>query len=105
MFITCSLNPDTVHEDEQIGRKIIDIIREVNCHNCTSPCEKYGDKCKYGYPKFPLKQTLVIDKNTSNNKNDKEEETKNYQKILSDVEDVLNDEDKIGLIMSKYEKG
>ena len=89
----------------KIGKKIIDIVKDVNCHNCTSPCEKYGDKCKYGYPKLPLKHTLVIDKNEKNKDNDKEEETKNYHKVLSDVEDLLNDKDKIKLIISKYDKG
>ena len=62
MFITCSLNPDTIHKDEEIGKQRIAIIKQVNCHNCTNPCEKYGDKCKYGFPKFPLKETMVIDK-------------------------------------------
>ena len=50
IFVTCSLNPDTIHEDKDIGRKIVQIIKEVNCHRCTNPCEKYGDKCKYGFP-------------------------------------------------------
>ena len=63
MFITCSLNPDTVHEDKEIGKRIIAIVKEVNCHNCTRPCKRCGDKCKYGIPKFPVKETLVIDKN------------------------------------------
>ena len=63
MFVSCSLNPDTVHTDKALGQSIVDIIKEVNCHNCTNPCEKYGDKCKYGFPKYPLKKTLVVDKN------------------------------------------
>ena len=62
MFVSCSLNPDTIHEDKALGKKIIDIVKAVNGHNCTNPCEKYGDKCKYGYPKYPLKRTLVVDK-------------------------------------------
>ena len=37
LFISCSLNPDTVDEDKEWGRKIVDIILAVNCHNCTNP--------------------------------------------------------------------
>ena len=62
MFVTCSLNPNTVHDDPKVGARIIDIIKHVNCHHCTNPCEKYGDKCKYGFPRYPLKETLVVDK-------------------------------------------
>ena len=62
-FISCSLNPNTVHNDATVGERIIDIVKSVNCHKCTSPCAKYGDCCKYGFPRFPLKNTLVIDKN------------------------------------------
>ena len=106
MFVSCSLNPDTIHENKEVGHKIIDIIKAVNNHNCTNPCEKYGDKCKYGFPRYPLKRTLVIDKNeTFNEQKSDEEMVKNYSKILSDIEDVINDEEKVKIIMKKYKKG
>ena len=57
MFVTCSLNPKTVHEDIDVGERIVDIVKNVNCHGCTNPCEKYGDKCKYFHPR-KLKMTL-----------------------------------------------
>ena len=53
MFITCSLNPAIVTQ------KVVDIAKKVNCHHCTRKCER---KCKYGFPRFPLKETLVLDK-------------------------------------------
>ena len=89
---------------------IIDTVKKVNCHNCTNPCQNYGDKCKYGFPRYPLKETIVVDKNESKNElqncKEKTEETKtNYMKILSNVEDVLNNKDLIKEIMAKYEKG
>ena len=109
MFVTCSLNPDTIHEDKAIGHKIVNIIKEVNCHRCTNPCEKFGDKCKYGFPRFPLKETLVIDKNEFSNECEDEDfdagEDTNFRKILSDIENILRDEDKILEIMSKHQKG
>ena len=112
MFITCSLNPDTVHNDKEIGKRIIEIVRAVNCHHCTGPCSQYLDKCKYGFPRYPLKKTLVVDKNELDkdieieNSESQEQKTKvDYRKILSDVENVLKDENMIQEIMSKFDKG
>ena len=56
MFITCSLNPDTVHEEKDLGLQIVQIASTVNCHHCTNPCKNYSEKCKYGFPRFPLKK-------------------------------------------------
>ena len=82
-------------------------MKEVNCHNCTNPCKNYGDACKYGFPKYPLKETLVVDKNdvTSEPHESDKIKAKNYLKILSDVEDILRDDEKVKSIMSQYEKG
>ena len=55
-----------------------------------------------------MKNTLVIDKNETFADKDKEQDEgkkKNYPKILSDVQDVLDDDDKIKKIMDKYDKG
>jgi hypothetical protein len=87
MFVTCSLNPNTVHDDPQIGERIINIIKQVNCHRCTNPCEKYGDKCKYGFPRYPLKETIVIDKkefldNPENEGSNLEDSTKKYRQHI-----------------------
>ena len=82
----------------------------MNCHHCTGPCEKYGDKCKYGFPRYPLKETLVIDRHEFDDLSEKElknkaSHTAKYRKILSDIEEVLGDDDTIEEIMRKYEKG
>ena len=112
MFITCSLNPDTVHET--MGKRLVDIVLTVNSHHHTRTCQKYMDKCHYGFPKFPLKDTLVIDKNEFNDsiedqahadEHNRTSNSINYTKILSDVEELLNNEDKINEIMKRYEKG
>ena len=106
MFISCSLNPDTAHKDKTLAKKLVEIIKSVNCHNCTNPCKKYGDSCKYGYPKFPLKKTLFIDKHeTLSEDNDNQGKGMNFTKIIGDVEEIIKDEDKVKEIMSKFEKG
>ena len=111
MFVSCSLNPETVHENKKIGKRIIEIVKKVNCHNCTGPCKKYIESCKYGFPRYPLKKTLVVDKNEFKDiievedEADYQKEKINYKKLLSDIEDVLKDEEKLKEIMDKYNKG
>ena len=106
MFISCSLNPHTVHDDPCRGQKIVDIIKEVNCHNCTSKCQSFGGKCRYAFPRYPLKDTLVIDKNEEKeDSNSSEQKNDTYRKILNDVEDILNDPEMIEFIMNQYDKG
>ena len=100
LFITCSLNPAIVTPE------VVEIALKVNCHRCTRKCES---KCKYGFPRFPLKETLVIDKHEFDDAIEKEqildEETNsavtNYRKILVDVQELLKDEDKMNIIMEK----
>ena len=57
MFITCSLDEDIM------GKEVVKIVEDVNCHHHTRKCQKYQDNCKYRFPRFPLKETLVIDSN------------------------------------------
>ena len=112
MFITCSLNPNTVgkaFDMEKFGNRIVKIAMTVNCHHHTKSCKKYQDKCCYGFPRFPLKKTLVIDKNEYNEEDNSNADSKsdscNYNKILSDIEEVLVDEDVIKILMERYPKG
>ena len=110
-FITCSLNPATVHESKEVGERIVAIAQKVNCHHCTKKCDTQYDKCKYGFPRYPLKETLVIDKNDlprQEDTNDGENGDRNSKKdckILSDVEEILKDKEKIKKIDDKHSKG
>ena len=112
MFITCSLNPNTVgkaFDMDDFGRRIVTIAMEVNCHHHTRSCKKYQDKCRYGFPKFPLKETLVVDKNEYTKEDQYDEDSNrqscNYRKILSDIEELLTNDDIIKIIMDRYPKG
>ena len=109
-FITCSTNPNTVHTDAEVGARIVKKVNAVNCHRCTAPCSKYGERCKYSFPRFPLKHTIVLDKNEvnsidENNFEKTREKKKFYQKLLSDVDQILQDDGAITAIMGLYEKG
>ena len=109
MFITCSLNPDTVHKDKIKGKRIIEIIKEVNCHHCTTKCKSFEWKCKYAFPRFPLKETLVIDKNEAKSKTEQDNHSTptndKYRKILADVEETVKDEEICPFIMQEHSKG
>ena len=56
MFITCTLN------SKKVGQRVANIAKEVNKHHCTKSCRKYETKCRFDFPKLPLKETLIIDK-------------------------------------------
>ena len=93
-FVTCSLNTATA------GEKAVEIALEVNCHRCTRKCK---GKCKYGFPKYPLKETLVVDKHELNDTDETAKtESKNYEKILHDVKEVMTDNNKLQIIFDKY---
>ena len=98
IFITCSTNPSLVTQET------VDIVKEVNCHCCTSKC---ASACKYGFPRFPLKDTIMIDKNEPKNSTvEDKEKILNRENILRKVREVLKDDDKLETIFKKYpEKG
>jgi hypothetical protein len=96
-FVTCSLNPAIVTQEA------VNIALKVNCHYCTRKCE---NKCKYGFPRFPLKDTIVVDKHefddsieTDINSN---VTSKNWSKIIFDVQEILKDKDKMSSLKEKY---
>ena len=98
-FITCSLNPAIVTQ------KVVDIALKVNCHYCTRKCQH---ECKYNFPRFPLKETLVIDKHEFDDVIEEAsldktiEETSNFRNILFDVKEILKDEEKMNAILMKF---
>ena len=109
-FVTCSNNPNTVHRDAEVGARIVEKVNAVNTHRCTGPCSKYGGRCKYNFPRFPLKDTVVLDKNEvdstlENNAEEKRKKRAFHQKLLSDVDQILKDETVVNTIMGLYEKG
>ena len=89
-FISCSLNPNLMTQE------VIDIVKEVNIHRCTTKCQY---QCKYSFPKYPLKETIFIDKNEPLPAEDKDE---NSEVILTNVNNILKDDDKLAEIQQKY---
>ena len=101
MLITCSLNPAIVTQE------VVDIAKKVNSHHCTRKRER---KCKYGFPRFPLKETLVIDKHEFDDTLEQEQiwneesvnSSTNFRKILHDVQELLKYQEQLNMIMEKF---
>ena len=86
-YTTCSLkNPSCQH-----------IVEEVNQHNHTHSCKKYGPKCRFGFPRFPSLTTEIAipadirfkDPETASRK------LVEAHRILRDVKEVLENEAKM----------
>ena len=72
-FISCSLQDETVSH----------IVREVQIHNHSKTCRKYGSKCRFGFPKFPSEYTIVAQPLLADDFPSKDDLEK-HKKILSD---------------------
>ena len=85
-FISCSL------QDENVSH----IVKEVQIHNHSKTCRKYGTKCRFGFPKFPSERTIVaqplLEKNFPSKK-DFEKHQKKLQTVFDKVRKVLDDMD------------
>ena len=96
-FTTVTTHPET------IGKDVSTIAREVNQHHHTHTCRKYGDGCRFGFPKFPSPETLIAEPVIGGN----EEKLSNLKKCgetLKKVKEVLMDSEKIQKIMKNFSK-
>ena len=50
-WISCSI--DTGNE------KLNALVKEVNCHTHTKSCKKGASTCRFNFPRFPSKKTLI----------------------------------------------
>ena len=85
-FISCSL------QDENVSH----LVKDVQIHNHSKTCRKYGSTCRFGFPRFPSERTivaqpLVVDDFPS--KSDLDKHQKMLQTVLQKVRKVLDDMD------------
>ena len=81
-FVSCSL------QDEKVRH----IIEEVQIHNHSRTCRKYGSRCRFGFPRFPSDHTIVAQPLRIENfktKTDLEKHQKVLTNVLDKVKDVL----------------
>ena len=93
-FTSVSLCPSVV------GEKVANLVKKVNNHRHTKACRKYGTSCRFSFPKYPLWKTTILNSNSVST----EEERSKFKKILSDVGELLKDEDTISKIMNQFDK-
>ena len=81
-FVSCSL------EDEKVKH----IIKEVQIHNHSKTCRKYGSRCRFGFPRYPSDRTIVAQPLQMENfktKTDLEKHQKLLTNVLEKVKKVL----------------
>ena len=85
-FISCSL------QDENVSH----LVKDVQIHNHSKTCRKYGSTCRFGFPRFPSEQTIVAQPLVVDNfpsKSDLDKHQKMLQTVLQKVRKVLDDMD------------
>ena len=111
--VTCTLNPElaakmiNVNYDKEHGLKIVKIVKLCMVHYHTKACRKYGSsaKCRFRFPRFPIWKTIVT---TTQLKEETEEERDirlhKHKNVLDSVLKILDDTEKIDMIMNKFDK-
>ena len=96
-FVTVTTDPQTVGED------VAEIAKQVNTHNHTRTCRKYGGICRFKYPRFPSPETIIAGP-LYDTENVKKKKMKEYNRILTDVKVAMQDPDFIDEILKKVPK-
>ena len=108
-FTTCTLNEAVIAsktDDNELKKKakeVVDIVKKVNIHRDTKSCRKYDNKCRYGFPRYPMWRTL-LSRPLEVSGDDGTQLQKNYKKVLKDVKELINDKEVIKNILDEYPK-
>ena len=97
-YTTVSIHGNTV------GKDVAKIAQEVNKHHHTKTCRKHDTSCRFGYPRFPSPHTIIVEPCNDENPDQRQKTLADHAKILSKVQDVLDNEETINEIMAKYDK-
>ena len=85
-LVSCSI---TTPDQELNG-----IVKDVQKHNHSKSCQKYGTSCRFGFPKLPARYTLIAqplpDSLDPEEKKTKEEQAK---KVLTAAKELLESPD------------
>ena len=102
-YTTCSLSPSIV------GADVARIAFEVNRHHHTKTCKKYLQQlleqniCRFGYRKYPFPETIIVEPCRYSG-DEREKKFQKWSEILSKVKEVIENDEIIAGIMSKYNK-
>ena len=92
-------------------QKLKKIVTEVQTHRHTPSCQKYNGSCRYGFPKFPCKKTILAEpirdiecfdmEDKKKFDKEKEKKFKKYSEILENAKKLLEDKNLELLIQRK----
>ena len=77
---------------------VSEIVKEVQVHHHTNKaCRKYGTTCRFNFPKFPTRKTLISSPSNYafNSEEEKDLTMTRYKTILDAVREILEDDDQM----------
>ena len=90
---------------DEVGKKVVQIAKEVNRHSHSKTCRKRSTTCRFNYPKFPIWTTIVaIPYPDTEFEEERVQNLKYYSETLSKVHEILDKEEIIEAIMADYDK-
>ena len=63
--VTCSLSVKKIQKfglSRKRAKRIIKMVNKVNIHHHTKSCRKYSDDCRFIFPRFPSRYTIIAQK-------------------------------------------
>ena len=81
-FVTCSLDI----------KDLTEIVEEVQKHTHSLSCKKYGQQCRFGFPRFPSERTIIaqpLREEDFSSKKTYDDETKQMKTTLDKVKQVM----------------
>ena len=63
--VTCTLSAEKIELfglSRKRAKKILKMVKKVNIHNHTKSCKKYSDECRFIFPRFPCRYTIIAQK-------------------------------------------
>ena len=86
----------TVSTNEcRVGEKVSRIVCQVNIHCHTKSCRKYDCPCRFLYPRFPSRRTIIAGPIIGVDNEERNKRLKKYEEILDKVRCILNETETI----------
>ena len=86
----------TVSTNEcKVGEKVSKIVLQVNIHCHTKSCRKYDCPCRFFYPRFPSRKTIIAGPIIGVDSDQRNKRIKTYEETLDKVRCILNETETI----------
>lgn len=106
-YISCKI------PDQQTDKKLHELVTTVQQHNHTKTCTKKKTTCRFNFPRFPSRQTIVAQAYSHDNED--ETSVKQLKEVLKKCYDIISNKDikldsvaqmleKAGVDITQYEK-